>query len=406
MTKETMRKILATLLACMMLVSVFVMLPETLVKAEQEAEAEEILIPAEETGAEEGEAEEEPAVEEPAEEEPAAEEPVAEELVAEEPEVEEPVVEEPEVEEPVAEEPVAGEPAAEEPKVEEPVAEEPAAEEPEDEEPVAEEPVAEDPEDEEPVAEEPVVEDPVVEEPEDEEPVAEELVVEEPVAEEPEDEELAAEEPVVEEPVVEEPAVDAVVVEEPVTEEPAEEDADDEEILFFDDYETPLASFAEEAEETVVYAFERDENGELVLDEKGNPVAIVPEGAEIPVTYLRNENGELELDADGNPVVTQTVPADAMLIDTLEDALDPNRTIDLYYAWNDGEPVLGGDVTFIAVLYGYDNLEYTLQWQESADNENWYNVADATDLRYVETITRENYRDFWRVQVIISGVRE
>ncbi len=338
-----------------------------------------------------------------------AEEPVIDEPIVEEPVVEEPVVEEPAVEEPVVEEPIVEEPVVEEPIVEEPVVEEPIVEEPVVEEPIVEEPVAE-----EPIVEEPIVEEPVVEEPIVEEPIVEEPVVEEPIVEEP-----FVEEPVVEEPVVEEPVVEEPVVEEPAFEEPAEEPADegflvqddefevqdvnDEEILIFNEYETPLG-IAEQEAETVVYEFERDENGELILDEKGNPIAIVPEGAEIPVSYLRNENGELVLDENGNPIVTQTVPADAVIVNTLEDALNPNRTIDIYYSWNNEEPALGGEVTFIAVLYGYDNLEYTIQWQQSADDVNWYDIADANDTHYVETITRENYRDYWRVQVTITGV--
>ena len=55
-----------------------------------------------------------PAAEEPAAEEPAAEEPAAEEPAAEEPAAEEPAAEEPAAEEPAAEEPAAEEPAAEE----------------------------------------------------------------------------------------------------------------------------------------------------------------------------------------------------------------------------------------------------------------------------------------------------
>ena len=85
------------------------------------------------------------------------------------------------------------------------------------------------------------------------------------------------------------------------------------------------------------YDYERDENGELVLDEKGNPIVIrdnLAEDDEIPVTFLRDENGELILDKDGKPVATQTVPQDATLINTIADALNPDRSIDVYYSWN------------------------------------------------------------------------
>ncbi len=360
MAKKITGKILAALLSCVMLVSVFAVLPTGIVTAEQTevpaaVEAAEAEAVTEETAAEEAEAET-----------------VTEETEAEEAEAET-MTEETEAEEAEAET----------------VTEETAAEEAEA------ETVTEETETEEAEVEN-VTEETEVEEAEAE-TVTEETETEEAEAE------TAAADPAGETPA---PTVVAAEVTEEVKAEPAAEEIpdDDGDCLYINEYETALGISGQE-EETVVYEYERDENGQLVLDAKGNPIAIVPEGAEIPVTFLRNENGELVLDAEGNPTVTQTVPADATIVYTIEDALNPDRTIDIYYSWNDGEPKLGGQVTFIAVLYGYDNVEYTVQWQESGDNENWFDVADATDCRYVETITRDNYRDFWRVQVIITGVR-
>ena len=191
--------------------------------------------------------------------------------------------------------------------------------------------------------------------------------------------------------------------EEPETETTEEEPAEEEEVT-----EEPEEKKEKEAEEPEipVYEYERDEEGALVLDEKGNPIAIVGEGEEIPVAFLRDEEGNLILDGEGNPIATQTVPADAVIKYTLEDALNPERTIDIYYSWNNMKPAIGGEVTFIAVLNGYDNLEYSIQWQQSRDNSSWNDIAGGTGTRYTETVTRENYRDFWRVQVTITGVRE
>jgi len=95
-----------------------------------------------------------------------------------------------------------------------------------------------------------------------------------------------------------------------------------------------------------------------------------------------------------------------VIINKLEDALDPNRTIDIYYSWKNEKPALGGEVIFIAVLYGYDNLEYTIQWQQSADNLEWIDVEGAMEQSHSEIITRDNYKDFWRVLVTINGVKE
>ena len=153
------------------------------------------------------------------------------------------------------------------------------------------------------------------------------------------------------------------------------------------------------------YDFEREADGSLKLDEKGNPVAIVPEGMEIPVTYERDAEGNLILDENGNPIPKDTIPAGAEYFDTIEDALDPNRTIDLYATWGEGELTDGTEATMIAVLNGYDNVEYALQWQTSEDNVNWTDVPGATESRCTVVVTQDNYLDYWRVMVTVTDVR-
>ena len=134
-------------------------------------------------------------------------------------------------------------------------------------------------------------------------------------------------------------------------------------------------------------------------------MAIVPEGMEIPVTYERDAEGNLILDENGNPIPKDTIPADAEYFDTIEDALDPNRTIDLYATWGEGELTDGTEATMIAVLNGYDNVEYALQWQTSEDNVNWTDVPGATESRCTVVVTQDNYLDYWRVMVTVTDVR-
>ncbi len=212
----------------------------------------------------------------------------------------------------------------------------------------------------------------------------------------------------------EEPAESAETDEPAETEEPAEpaetdeadEPAEAEETTEAD--ETAETAEPEEATEQDAepdtYTYERDGEGELVTDDEGNPIVTVEGEAEVPVTYQRDEEGNLVLDENGNPIPVDTVPQDAEKVLTLEDVLDPNRSIDIYASWNNETPAFGGTVTFVAVLSGYDNLTYDLQWQQSEDNSAWVDIDGANELRYTVQVTKANYKDFWRVEVIVTGV--
>ena len=182
------------------------------------------------------------------------------------------------------------------------------------------------------------------------------------------------------------------------TEEPAEEPT-----------EEPATEPTEEpAEEPVtldgpVYEYVVAEHGALVLDEQGNPQPIVPDGAEKPVSYLRDETGALVL-VDGKPVVLATLPAGAGVVTTLQDQLNQNRSIDVYATWEGEALYLDSEATLIAVLHGYDNAVYTLQWQYSPDNATWYDLEGAEEARCTLTVTEENYQYYWRIQATITGV--
>ena len=198
---------------------------------------------------------------------------------------------------------------------------------------------------------------------------------------------------------IEEPAADP-------TEEPAEEPAEE---PTEEPTEEPATEPTEEpAEEPVtldgpVYEYVVDEHGALVLDEQGNPQPIVLDGAEKPVSYLRDETGALVL-VDGKPVVLATLPAGAGVVTTLQDQLNQNRSIDVYATWEGEELYLDSEATLIAVLHGYDNAVYTLQWQYSPDNATWYDLEGAEEARCTLTVTEENYQYYWRIQATITGV--
>ncbi len=164
----------------------------------------------------------------------------------------------------------------------------------------------------------------------------------------------------------------------------------------------PDTTVAETVTTTAAVTWQKDENGNLVLDENGNPVANVPAGQETPVAYEKDENGNLVLDENGNPVVTDTIPADSDKISTLVDELDPNRTIDIYVSWNGGEAKFGNTATLIAVLNGYGNNQCSIQWQTSPDDATWTDVADGNGTHLDVVVTEDNYLDYWRVVVTVA----
>ena len=168
--------------------------------------------------------------------------------------------------------------------------------------------------------------------------------------------------------------------------------------------EAPAVTEEPAATEEPRYIFVRDENGSLMLDEEGNPVVIIPEGFERPCTYVRDEQGNLVLDEQGDPIIKDTVPVEAEKILTIDDLLDPNRSIDVYLAMEQDQLFFGGEATIVAVLHGYDNAVYTLQWQTSVDGENWVDVPGATESRMTVIVTEENYLNYWQIQVTITDV--
>ena len=89
--------------------------------------------------------------------------------------------------------------------------------------------------------------------------------------------------------------------------------------------------------------------------------------------------------------------------ESIEEALDPNRNVEIQLNWGDEEAAVGSTAHFTAVLHGYENVKYTLQWQHSTDSENWENVENAIDATYSVVATKENCHDTWRVKVVITG---
>ena len=81
--------------------------------------------------------------------------------------------------------------------------------------------------------------------------------------------------------------------------------------------------------------------------------------------------------------------------------LPEDRSVSFEIYW-DGEPVLGEIAHFKATLVGYEGLDYTIQWQQSADNANWENIEGANEETMDVLATEEANKLFYRVTVIIN----
>ena len=102
------------------------------------------------------------------------------------------------------------------------------------------------------------------------------------------------------------------------------------------------------------------------------------------------ENGEEELTEE---------PGD-------ERALPENRSAVVLITWDEEEPGLGSVAHFTAQLNGYDELNYSVQWITSTDDENWTEVEGATEETMDVVVTEDNYQNYWRIRVHIEGFKD
>ena len=400
---------------------------------------------------------------EPAPEAPKAEEPKAEPApapVQEEPKEEPapaPVKEEPKAEPapeaPKAEEPKA-EPAPEAPKAEEPKAEPapaPVTEEPKAEEPKKEEPKDEAPKAEEPKAEEKKTEDVKPEEKPVEQPTVPVTKVEQPAVEAPAADEVKTENITVR---IEWADEDNAIGLRPTTLAVTLSGSDGQiysaKIAEKDGWQHTFADLTtQRGAEVIYYSVDADDVTDYDKDVRGLTVTYTctaqPVVDEQPAADDENliddqmDGDPAELPDGDGPTVTET--EDGTVIDMGETAeapvegeeanaekpeedgeLDEDFTLpeEGELPEEDAEPEipeidfstlsvaisaesdvveLGGDMVLTAILTGFENLNYTLQWQFSTDNANWANVDGATGSTLRVQMNEENRDYFWRVSV-------
>ena len=135
-----------------------------------------------------------------------------------------------------------------------------------------------------------------------------------------------------------------------------------------------------------------------------------PEEAETdPVTEPEEEQPEeAETDPETEPEEEQpeeneseSENGEGKIPDESED-----RFVKTNLKWDVVFPIIGDTAHLSAELIGYDELEYTLQWQTSPDKEQWTDVPEATDLTLDVLMTEENNHYYWRLVVYLEDDQE
>ena len=81
----------------------------------------------------------------------------------------------------------------------------------------------------------------------------------------------------------------------------------------------------------------------------------------------------------------------------------PNRSVRLKTNLDDGTiPYEGMEIVLTVELTGFEDCQYTIQWQRSTDGINWEDIPDATDKEYRFTLTEEINGYYWNAQVTVE----
>ena len=96
-------------------------------------------------------------------------------------------------------------------------------------------------------------------------------------------------------------------------------------------------------------------------------------------------------------------PEKAEIDPKTEEGVLPERSVSMVIEWDTDDPILGDTAHMKAILEGYDDLSYSLQWQNSHDCETWKDIAGATGETFDIMITEENNDLYWRVLVYLEA---
>ena len=81
----------------------------------------------------------------------------------------------------------------------------------------------------------------------------------------------------------------------------------------------------------------------------------------------------------------------------------PERSISVHVTFDVPDPAIGDTAHFKAILTGYEDLDYTMQWQYSSDRSEWTDIAGEMKDTMDIVVTEENNHVYWRIVVYLEG---
>ncbi len=176
------------------------------------------------------------------------------------------------------------------------------------------------------------------------------------------------------------------------TEEPAEEPGETEES------EEPAEEAVEEIPE------EETDETEEITDEPDEITEEEEETVESPEDEEETGEETAEETEDGQEDIEETGEETEENIPESETA--PERHIRVDVTWDVPDPIIGDTAHFEAVMEGYDELQYTVQWQYSPDETTWYDIPNETNTTMDVVVTPENNIVYWRILVYVEESQE
>ena len=136
---------------------------------------------------------------------------------------------------------------------------------------------------------------------------------------------------------------------------------------------------------------EQEEQTEGLAEETEKQPDETEEPAEEPEEQIEEETDTTEEVVDES--TEENIP---------ESENKPERHITVDVTWDVPDPVIGDTAHFEAILDGYDELQYTMQWQYSPDEITWYDIPNETNTTMDVVVTPENNIVYWRILVYVE----